>query len=74
MADKKYGMVELESGTTRLTCWVDRPVAVGESVTLKTSDEPDRWWTVARTFSQVKTKAELSDQSKWEVGGVRSER
>lgn len=40
--------VDLRSGTTRLTCWLEPKVKRGDQVTLKNSDEPARRWDVLR--------------------------
>jgi len=44
--------VELRSGTTVLTCWVEPKVKAGDQITLKNSDEPSRWWDVIRLGAQ----------------------
>ena len=51
--------VDLRSGTTALTCWVEPKVRAGDQVTLKNSGEPQRWWDVirvgpARSASDIK--------------------
>lgn len=62
---KQQWRVHLESGTTHLDCWVDKKVKVGDQVTLKNSDEPDRWWDVI-------TIAEgWRNESDWKVGGLK---
>jgi hypothetical protein len=63
--------VQLESGATRLTCWVDRrkPFRVGNSITLKNSDDSDRLWTV-RSVGQPKDAATI--RTEWKVGGIRT--
>jgi hypothetical protein len=40
--------VRLRSGTAERTCWIPATAArAGTDVTLKNSEEPERWWTVA---------------------------
>ena len=65
--------VALESGTTRLTCWVDgdRKVRVGNVITLKNSDEPARRW-VVRTLSEPRPATTI--HTDWNVGGIASPR
>lgn len=38
--------VELQSGTSRRTCWLEPRIRVGNEVTLKNSEEPTRRWKV----------------------------
>jgi hypothetical protein len=61
--------VQLESGTTRLTCWVDqrKPFRVGNVITLKNSDDSDRLWTV-RSVGEAKDAATI--HTDWKVGGI----
>jgi hypothetical protein len=61
--------VRLESGATRLTCWVDRrkPFRVGTVITLKNSDDTDRLWTV-RSIGEPKNTATI--RTDWKVGGI----
>lgn len=40
--------VDLRSGPRVLTCWVEPRVKVGDLITLKDTDEPDRCWEVQR--------------------------
>jgi hypothetical protein len=40
--------VDLRSGTSVLTCWVEPKVKPGDRITLKDSDEPQRLWGVVR--------------------------
>lgn len=63
----EYLQVALRDGTTKLTCWVDKPVRVGQRVTLKNSEQPDRWWTVVSTGG---TTTE-SPRKTWKVGGLK---
>lgn len=41
----------LRSGSTWLTCWLEDKAAVGQLVTLKNSDEPDRLWEVVDKYA-----------------------
>jgi hypothetical protein len=66
-SDWRY-YVKLEDGTTTRHCWVDRPVESGNRVTLKNSDEPDRWWTVVWVGSEKRHKSLLPRP--WTVGGL----
>jgi hypothetical protein len=61
--------VHLESGATRLTCWVDqrKPFRVGNLITLKNSDDSDRLWTV-RLIGEPKDAATI--RTDWKVGGI----
>jgi hypothetical protein len=61
--------VRLESGATRLTCWVDRrkPFRVGNLITLRNSDDSDRLWTV-RSIGEPKDAAMI--RKDWKVGGI----
>jgi hypothetical protein len=42
----KVIQVQLVSGSTHLTCWVEAKVGCGNIITLKNSDEPERLWSV----------------------------
>lgn len=70
MTDKLYYCVTLQAGKTTRTCWVDKRVALGNELTLKDSEEPERWWTVTWVSAQARTKFELGNQSGWHVGGL----
>lgn len=48
----------LRSGTTVRTCWLQQGVRVGNQVTLKNSEEPERLWDVTWVGSKA---IELSD-------------
>ena len=65
--------VALESGATRLTCWVDgdRKIRVGSVITLKNAGEPSRRWTVC-AIGESKDSATI--RTDWKVGGVNSRR
>lgn len=56
--------VKLKSGTSELTCWVDKTVKVGNDITLKKL--PDTWWIV--TWAGEETDA-LPNRG-WNVGGL----
>jgi len=59
--------VSLASGPTRLTCWVEPGVKVGNQITLKNSTEPHRYWTIL-SVSEPKETSEI--HQKWDVGGL----
>lgn len=44
--------VRLRSGTTSRTCWVENRVKQGDSLTLKNSEDPSRWWDVMAVDSK----------------------
>lgn len=69
MSDSEWRyFVELTSGTTERSCWVDREVKVGDMITLKNSGEPERWWKVM-WVGTPRHKSLLPD-SAWKVGGL----
>lgn len=70
MNDDPQYCVTLADGTTTRTCWVDKPVAAGNRITLKNSEEPARLWTVTWVSGTTKTRADLGNQSGWHVGGL----
>jgi hypothetical protein len=41
----------LQSGDTQLVAWLDKAISPGSLVTLKNSDEAERWWTVVDTYA-----------------------
>jgi hypothetical protein len=57
--------VRLRSGTTERTCWVNKPVRAGQTITLKDDDDPDRDWLV----TEVSTGTEPPPRG-WHVGGL----
>jgi hypothetical protein len=68
--DLQYFVVlESVTGTVR-QCWVDKHVAVGNEITLKNSDEPQRRWTVKWVSAQGRTVNDLGKQRGWHVGGL----
>lgn len=56
--------VKLKAGTSEMTCWVDKPVVEGDSITLKKI--PDVWWKVIWAGEETKT---LPNRG-WSVGGL----
>lgn len=64
----EHVQVKLRDGTTVLTCWVDRVVKVGDRVTLKHSENPDRWWTVVTVSAETR---ERPPHQPWKVGGLK---
>jgi hypothetical protein len=55
--DKRW-QVRLTQGDSRLTCWVDRPVRVGNQITIKGEDDVTGWWTV-ESVSEPKALSEI---------------
>lgn len=51
----KKVQVKLASGPARLTCWVEPKVKVGQQITLKDSDEPNRWWMILEVGPETDT-------------------
>lgn len=51
-ADTLLVQAELRSGDTHTTCWVEPKIKVGDRITLKNSDEPDRLWDVMNLGAQ----------------------
>lgn len=45
---------ELKSGTAVRTCWLKQGIKVGNEVTLKNSEEPDRRWEITRVGTEVR--------------------
>lgn len=45
--------VDLRSGATALTCWVEPKVKRGDQITLKNSGEPGQWWDVIRVGERL---------------------
>jgi hypothetical protein len=68
MADSLRWFVMLTDGPTRRHCWVNKHVKVGDKLTLKDSEEPDRMWLVEYVSAQGRFAADI-DQS-WHVGGM----
>ena len=61
----KMWQVRLKSGNTRLTCWVDKKVHLGNRVSLK--KDAERFWDVL----WVSQPHDEIPDSKWKVGGLR---
>jgi hypothetical protein len=60
--------VELKDGSTRRSCWVDKRVNVGDRITLKDSDEPERLWTVTHACGSQMLSRDITRG--WHVGGL----
>jgi hypothetical protein len=68
VADLLYS-VELRDGNTRMVCWVNKEVSIGNRITLKNSDEPGRWWTVTWIGAENVSKSDITGKA-WKVGGL----
>lgn len=68
MANDMLYSVELRDGNTRMVCWVNKEVRVGNRITLKNSDDPSRWWTVT-WISDGHAKSDITAKT-WKVGGL----
>jgi hypothetical protein len=51
--------VMLKDGTTYRTCWVEAKIKTGDKITLKNSEEPDRWWSVYAVGTTRKQASEI---------------
>jgi hypothetical protein len=60
--------VELRSGDSHRYCYVDQPVKVGNEITLKDSEEPERLWEVT-WVGGMWHKSHLNTDG-WKVGGL----
>jgi hypothetical protein len=56
--------VWLVSGSTERMCWVDKTVKLGDFITLKNSDEPERQWLVTNLYTGV------PPERGWPAGGL----
>ena len=65
--------VVLQSERSHRTCWLDtsKKFQVGDELTLKNSEEPERRWRV-NTIGEPKDASEV--RTDWNVGGVKSRR
>ena len=70
MSTELLYFVSLADGSTWRHCWVNKRVKLGDRITLKNSDEPDRFWEVKYVSTQAKTRTMLGEQSAWHVGGL----
>jgi hypothetical protein len=59
--------VQLQSGTTVRTCWLSPRVRPGDRVTLKNSEDPERWWTVLTVTTPFPADGLHRD---WHAGGL----
>lgn len=61
---------KLQSGETHRTCWLDcsKRLIIGTAITLKNSDEPDRWWKITGVGNEVKDSSLINTD--WQVGGI----
>lgn len=51
--------VQLRSGTTRLTCWVEARIRPGDQITLR-NDEPVRRWDVIWVGDERRTAGQIN--------------
>lgn len=61
--------VKLLSDTSVRTCWVEPIVKVGDSITLKNSENPEQLWTVL-SVSAPKLLSQINQSRDWKVGGL----
>lgn len=61
---------QLRSGQTYTTCWLeeDSRLKVGNKVTLKTSDDPKRWWEIIGCSDNATELGRINRI--WNVGGI----
>lgn len=57
---------ELKSGETHRVCWMSPAVKVGDVVTLKNSEEPEREWAVIAVYTQENPQIGRG----WHAGGL----
>lgn len=62
--------VKLQSGTTHLTCWVDKKVCPGNFITLKDSEDTFRAWEVL-SVGEPKKASKIKSHRDYRVGGLR---
>lgn len=63
--------VDLRSGSTAMTCWVEPKIKIGNRITLKNSDDPSRLWDVvgigeAHPASDITTSEYRSSVAQWQ--------
>jgi hypothetical protein len=56
--------VRLRHGTTEMTCWVDKPVKVGDLLVLKDKEYPQLLWKVMEVYGGT------PPERGWKVGGL----
>ncbi len=67
---KQMRQFQLRSGQTYTTCWLedDPRLKVGNKVTLKTSDDPNRWWGIMQRSENTTEFGQINRV--WNVGGL----
>ncbi len=56
----ELAQVRLRSGTTERTCWTEARVKVNDRITLRNSEDPQRWWDVIRVGDERKTAGQIN--------------
>lgn len=55
-----YKQCNLQNGASHITAWLEADkVKVGFKVTLKDSEEPEKWWTITSVGDTTLPKAEI---------------
>lgn len=65
---KKYTWLQLKDGPSTTQCFVeeDKSLKVGMKITLKDSDQPDRWWEIISISEpMIKTEAQKQRSEKF---------
>lgn len=65
---KQMRQAVLRHGTERLVAWVEDKCKVGNSITLKNSDDPEQLWEVVSLSENVRPLDEIKQT--WRVGGL----
>ena len=71
MASIRLQQYQLENENSLLVCWLEADrVKVGDRVTLKDSDNPMRYWTVTKAYSEKDSKDihDAHESKNWHKG------
>ena len=56
----KLAQVRLRSGTAERTCWTEARVRIGDQLTLRNSEDPQRRWNVTFIGPERKTATDIN--------------
>ncbi len=71
MTETLWRQAKIENALGQIdTLWLDKPIKVGDSISLKDSDDPSMLWDVVEVYSHEMPKDQISAYRKARFGSI----